>query len=366
MALSREEINNAFTDAIALDFAEDLNNEENINHIFSERHIKKMQRLIKAQRKPYYFLINTTLKKVAIIFIALAIVFTAAITLKEDDYEIVKNETWLSTPDEWLSTPDDDYKDYISHSEAGLLEHINLWEVIEEEKKGTVKTFFIGEKEYTATYSNSMILKKEGEEYTRKLDSEIYAIKDVVSYEVFKSNGKLCELIIEDKELEKAEPYTEDFSEEGLKAAAVKLLTELYGEEIKEYLGTYYIYEEEDFVLGGREIHWRAYINGVATNDVISVYFDSKGAVKRVEANRYLMFYNYDTDKLIKISKLEKIMKKYLKKHDLKDVGIEDTPIYMMNDKGDIYYNVEWQCRDRKNENALKMILCELAIKANK
>ncbi len=55
-----------------------LPTDDELNHItFSENFEKKTQKLIRAQKKSYYYLINTVGKRVAIIILALVLSFTA-------------------------------------------------------------------------------------------------------------------------------------------------------------------------------------------------------------------------------------------------------------------------------------------------
>ncbi len=57
---------------------ESLPTDEELENItFSEAFEKKMQKLIRAQKKSYYYLINTVAKRVAIIILAIVISFTA-------------------------------------------------------------------------------------------------------------------------------------------------------------------------------------------------------------------------------------------------------------------------------------------------
>ena len=82
MAMSKDEFKNAFREVIAAEFSHIPCDEDSIYYTFSERFNKKMNKLIKAQRKPYYFLINTAAKKVAVYFVIFATLITASMSVK--------------------------------------------------------------------------------------------------------------------------------------------------------------------------------------------------------------------------------------------------------------------------------------------
>lgn len=82
MAMSKDEFKNAFREVISAEFSHIPCDEDSIDYTFSERFNKKMNKLIKAQRKPYYFLINTAAKKVAVIFVIFATLTTASMSVK--------------------------------------------------------------------------------------------------------------------------------------------------------------------------------------------------------------------------------------------------------------------------------------------
>ena len=82
MSMSKEDFKNAFREVISAEFSHIPCEEDSIDYTFSERFNKKMNKLIKAQRKPYYFLINTTAKKVAVMFVIFATLITASMSVK--------------------------------------------------------------------------------------------------------------------------------------------------------------------------------------------------------------------------------------------------------------------------------------------
>lgn len=82
MSMSKSKFKNAFREVVSSEFAHIPCDEGSIDYTFSERFNKKMDKLIKAQRKSYYFLINTAAKRVAVIFVAFLTMFTASMSVK--------------------------------------------------------------------------------------------------------------------------------------------------------------------------------------------------------------------------------------------------------------------------------------------
>lgn len=82
MAMSKDEFKNAFREVISAEFSHIPCDENSIDYTFSDRFNKKMNKLIKAQGKPYYFLINTAAKKVAVYFVIFVTLITASMSVK--------------------------------------------------------------------------------------------------------------------------------------------------------------------------------------------------------------------------------------------------------------------------------------------
>lgn len=80
--MSKDDFKNALREVVSSEFAHIPCDEDSIDYTFSERFNKKMDKLIKAQRKSYYFLINTAAKRVAVIFVAFLTLFTASMSVK--------------------------------------------------------------------------------------------------------------------------------------------------------------------------------------------------------------------------------------------------------------------------------------------
>lgn len=82
MSMSREEFKAAFREVISSEFAHIPTDESSIDFTFSEKFIKRMNKLIRAQRKSYYKFINTAAKRAAVIFAAIITLFTASLSVK--------------------------------------------------------------------------------------------------------------------------------------------------------------------------------------------------------------------------------------------------------------------------------------------
>ena len=80
--MSREEFKAAFREVISSEFAQIPTDEDSIDFTFSEKFIKRMDKLIRAQKKSYYKFINTVGKRVAVIFAAIITLFTASLSVK--------------------------------------------------------------------------------------------------------------------------------------------------------------------------------------------------------------------------------------------------------------------------------------------
>lgn len=90
MSMSREEFKAAFREVISSEFAQIPTDESSIDFTFSEKFIKRMDKLIRAQRKSYYKFINTAAKRAAVIFAAIITLFTASLSVKAIREPVVK------------------------------------------------------------------------------------------------------------------------------------------------------------------------------------------------------------------------------------------------------------------------------------
>ena len=82
LSMSREEFKAAFREVVSSEFAHIPTDESSIDFTFSEKFNKKMEKLIKSQRKSYYIFINTVGKRVAILFVAIITLFAASMSVK--------------------------------------------------------------------------------------------------------------------------------------------------------------------------------------------------------------------------------------------------------------------------------------------
>ena len=82
MSMSKTEFKNAFREVVSSEFAHIPTDENSIDFTFSARFNKRMEKLIRSQKKPYWNIINTTTKRVAVIIVAIFTVFTATFSVK--------------------------------------------------------------------------------------------------------------------------------------------------------------------------------------------------------------------------------------------------------------------------------------------
>lgn len=90
MPISKSEFKEIFREVISSEFLHIPKNEDEIDFEFSERFNKRMTKLINSQKKAYYKLINTAAKRVAIIFVLILTMFTAAFSVKAIREPIIK------------------------------------------------------------------------------------------------------------------------------------------------------------------------------------------------------------------------------------------------------------------------------------
>lgn len=90
MTMTREEFRKAFRQVVSEEFSDIPKDEASIPITFSRRFEKKMEKLIRNERKPYWFLINTASKRAAIIIAVFFMLFTASFGIKAIRDPIVK------------------------------------------------------------------------------------------------------------------------------------------------------------------------------------------------------------------------------------------------------------------------------------
>lgn len=90
MSMSREEFKAAFREVVSSEFAQIPTDEDSIDFTFSEKFNKKMEKLIKSQRKPYWNFISTVSRRAAVIIVAIITLVTAAFSVKAIREPIIK------------------------------------------------------------------------------------------------------------------------------------------------------------------------------------------------------------------------------------------------------------------------------------
>ncbi|MFQ8952798.1 MAG: DUF4367 domain-containing protein [Oscillospiraceae bacterium] len=88
--MSREEFKAAFREIVSSEFAHIPTDESSIDFTFSEKFNKKMEKLIKSQRKPYWNFISTVSRRAAAIIVAIITLVTAAFSVKAIREPIIK------------------------------------------------------------------------------------------------------------------------------------------------------------------------------------------------------------------------------------------------------------------------------------
>lgn len=90
LSISREEFKAAFREVVSSEFAHIPTDESSIDFTFSEKFNKKMEKLIKSQRKPYWNFISTVSRRAAVIIVAIITLVTAAFSVKAIREPIIK------------------------------------------------------------------------------------------------------------------------------------------------------------------------------------------------------------------------------------------------------------------------------------
>ena len=111
--MTRAELNQAFREVASMEFAEVLYEDE-ISYCFSDAFVRKMEKLIARQRKPYWKYANTAAKRVAIVAILVICIAMTALS----------NEEVRASMLQWCS---DVYEEYIRYYFEGdttkVIEH---------------------------------------------------------------------------------------------------------------------------------------------------------------------------------------------------------------------------------------------------
>lgn len=178
MAISKAEFKQAFREVASLEFSHIPQDEKSINYKFSDRFNNRMEKLIKAQRKPYWKFISTTSKRAAVIFVAILTLFTAAFSVKAIREPIIKfikqvyeSFTQYSFDGDTVETINKEYR---------ITKMLNGYELIDKlTSDNTIATTYKNElgdtiifTQMTTEYSTGYLVDNEsGEQYTETVDS---------------------------------------------------------------------------------------------------------------------------------------------------------------------------------------------------
>ena len=178
MAISKAEFKQAFREVASLEFSHIPQDEKSINYKFSDRFNNRMEKLIKAQRKPYWKFISTTSKRAAVIFVAILTLFTAAISVKAIREPIIKfikqvyeSFTQYSFDGDTVETINKEYT---------ITKMLDGYELIDKlTSDNTIATTYKNElgdtiifTQMTTEYSTGYLVDNEsGEQYTETVDS---------------------------------------------------------------------------------------------------------------------------------------------------------------------------------------------------
>ena len=97
MPMTREELKRIFQESVAKEFADIPENEDEIEHVFSDKFVRNMDKLIARQKKPYWKLIyNGKLRVAMVAMVCLVLAMAAGGTVVEagQTTEIVQMESF--------------------------------------------------------------------------------------------------------------------------------------------------------------------------------------------------------------------------------------------------------------------------------
>lgn len=243
-----------------------------------------------------------------------------------------------------------DNADYSDYYESGLI-YPTQSNVFDHNLESSSKRFVLNNKEYTATYCSSKIYTDDKSVFLNQYNFDEYVVKGKVDYQVFRDTGNIRKIHVYSDELEKSEKLVTDFSEIGLKNAALSVLTNLYGSTILEHMDRYYqvdfakLIEYANTELNRYVVCYRAYLNNVPTDDVIYVNFSLTGKLIGVSSQKYLQYIDVDNTLLTPISSLEADIRSAVSKLNYSSVNLRETDVpcyYTMNSSGELYYVMEW------------------------
>lgn len=175
MAIKRNEFLEALRRVVSAEFEQIPKKEEEIDYTFSPRFMKRMLRLFRNRKKLCWRFVNTGAKRVAVIFIAAALVFATACSFKPIREPIMRFITEI-------------YETFTAYFfEGDTVDVIEREYTLEEPPEGFTQTErIVGEKIITTVYANSSgdtitITQSPTQETQLLLDCEMeYAVKENV------------------------------------------------------------------------------------------------------------------------------------------------------------------------------------------
>ena len=268
--------------------------------------------------------------------------------------------------------------DYSDYYESGLL-YPSQSRTVDSLREGTSQKFVLRNKEYTATYVRSKVYTDAEPDFLKLGNYDLYVVDGRADFQVFKDTGFVKKVYIHDREVKRSKKIVTDFSEKGLISAAESVLTDLYGSSILEYLSGYYqfdyakLMEYANSELNRYAVCYRAYLNGVPTDDVVYVSFSLSGALIGVSTPKYLQYKDVNETLLIPLDKLEEAIRSELENLDYSRtysrIRLRDNELpcyYTMNTMGELYYVTEWEAFKQYTEGAGVTYIETLAIKAER
>lgn len=227
--------------------------------------------------------------------------------------------------------------------------------VINGELKESERILTVGETDYTLKYFKSMVYEDGVSDFLKDKAYDTYRAEGI-TLQIYQKSGYVKHLSLLSLPSEEKATLISDFSEAKLKETAVCVLNDIYGSGINGYLGSYYKFEsagvkkisndsEDDLY----RVRFRAYLNGIATDDTIVVSFSKDGKLAGVSAPRYLQYFDYGISGLFRIDDLNMKIDDFVSELGFGDAQLYDQECpcyYTMNYDGELYYQTTWEVMD--------------------
>lgn len=249
-------------------------------------------------------------------------------------------------------------------------------DIVVKERGASVQTVSIGDQSYHLNYTKTCVWKGNSTEQS-DLSNDLTAYdvytNDSVQLEVFARSNAVKKMSITREGLKDEPLILTDFTESGMKACALRVLEDVYGSEIHQYLNSYYQFEYAKLMtysnseLNRYVVSYRAYIDSIPTDDVLYVHFTTAGQFRSVSAKNYLQYLSYDTSSLISSEILNEAIENYVTTLGYnRIVKREQFPAayFTLNADGIIYYVTEWEAFIEFSEGMGTTIVETIAVKA--